>query len=221
MIDRRIATWIILVFAMSAACTKTSTFRTESAQILKIDELPGDFKMPAKVWEIVEKNPDQKAGTEAATSPAIFYSSIQVFLTEKNDHILKTPSTIIEFPRGGGTIDISEFTTGDAGSFFVGFELPEEFNEGKNFKVLYVSQGRKRKLEDRVYGSGCNQYFDITSKFTEMMKTEGIKANTTRQRHVTLLAGHYIFSIIKDTKIFITQVTFTDSKNKNLLCEGF
>jgi hypothetical protein len=75
-------------------------------------------------------------------------------------------------------------------------------------------------LDDRVFGAGCNKYFDITVKFLEMMKTEGIKANTTRQRHVTLLAGHYIFSVIKDNRIHVTQVTITDSQNKNLLCEA-
>ncbi|MBC7370342.1 MAG: hypothetical protein H7326_02185 [Bdellovibrionaceae bacterium] len=218
MIPRGIG-FVLLVLGTLTACTKPFSFRTESAQTVKIDELPADFKMPAKVWEIVEKDPEQKPGAEVV-SPGIFYASIQVFLTEKNDHVLKSPAYVIDLPRGGGSIDLSNYTTADAGSFFVGFQLPEEFKEGKNFKALYVSQGRKRKLDNRVYGSGCSQYFDITKKFTEMMKTEGIMANTTRQRHVTLLAGHYIFSIIKDTQIFITQVTITDSKNKNLLCEA-
>jgi hypothetical protein len=225
------------------ACTKPNSFHRENAQTVKVDDLPADFKMPARVWELIEKASDGKSEEKTETKSeghgeaksegeaegkagaridnlGIFYSAIQVFLTEKNDHILKTPASVIELPRGGGTVDLAQYLTGDPGSFFVGFELPEEFKEGKNFKVLYVSQARKRKIDDRVFGAGCNQYFDITAKFTEMMKTEGIKANTTRQRHVTLLAGHYIFSVIKDTQILITQVTITDSKNKNLLCEA-
>ena len=219
MIPRGITAVLILVLGTVASCTKPFNFRTESPQTAKIDELPADFKMPAKVWELIEKDPEQKPGAEAL-GLGIFYASIQVFLTEKNERVLKAPATVIELPRGGGSIDLAEYTTGDAGTFFVGFELPEEFKEGKNFKALYVSQGRKRKIENRVFGAGCNQFFDITKKFTEMMANEGIKANTTRQRHVTLLAGHYIFSIIKETRIFITQVTITDSKNKNLLCEA-
>jgi hypothetical protein len=215
----RWAVTALMLLALMPACTKTYSFRTEEPQIVKIDDLPADFKMPAKIWELAEKNPEDKPGAEAPNL-GIFYSAIKVYLTEKNDHILKRPSFLIDFPRGGGNIDLAQYLTGDPGSFFVGFELPEDFKEGKNFKVLFMSQGRKRKIENRVYGAGCSEYFDITKKFTEMMAGEGIKANTTRQRHVTLLAGHYIFSIIKEAQIFITQVSFTDSKNKNLLCEA-
>jgi hypothetical protein len=226
-----------IVLLLLAGCTKASTFRTEEAQTFKVEDLPADFKMPAKIWELIEKTSDgkgggekapakeagkegEKPGGEEADGRGIFYSSIRVFLTEKNEHILKTPASVIELPRGGGTVDLAQYLTTDPGSFYVGFELPEEFKDGKNLKVIYISQGRKRRLDDRVYGAGCSQYFDITAKFQEMMKTEGIKANTTRQRHLTVLAGHYIFSVIKDAQIFLTQVTITDSRYKNLLCEA-
>ena len=207
-----------VLLLLTSACTKPGNFHAENAQMIKIDALPTDFKMPAKIWEIIEKNPDEKPNAEAAT-PGIFYSSMKVFLTEKNPGILKSPSFAIDLPRGGGIVDLAEYLSGQQGSFYVGFEFPDEFKDGKNLKVIYVSQARKRKIDGRVFGGGCNQYFDITQKFLEMMKTEGIKANTTRERHTTLLAGHYIFSVIKDNQIFISQVTITDSQNKNLLCE--
>jgi hypothetical protein len=130
------------------------------------------------------------------------------------------PSYVIELSHGGGIVDLAQYLSGQQGSFYVGFELPPEFHEGTNFKAIYISMARKRKLDDHVFGAGCNQYFDITPKFLEMMKREGIKANTTRQRHVTVLAGHYIFSVMKDNRIYITQVTITDSQHKNLLCEA-
>jgi hypothetical protein len=201
------------------ACTKEYHFRTEEAQNVKIDELPTDFKMPARVWDLAEKTPEDKPGAEPENL-GITYSTIKVFLTEKNSKILQSPAYEIELPRGGGSIDLANYLTGESGTFFLGFELPEEFKDGKNLKVLYISQARKRRIDDRVFGAGCNQYFDITLKFQEMMKSEGIKVNTTRNRHITVLAGHYIFSVIKDNQILITQVTITDSKNKNLLCEA-
>ncbi len=201
------------------ACTKPGNFRTESPQVIKVDELPMDFKIPANIWELIEKTGEEKSTAEAGNI-GIFHSSVRLFLTEKNSHILQNPAYIIDLPRGGGVVDLAQYLSGQQGSFYMGFELPPEFQEGKNFKAIYISMARKRKLGDRVFGAGCNQYFDITSKFLEMMKTEGIKANTTRQRHVTVLAGHYIFSVMKDNRIYITQVTITDSKNKNLLCEA-
>lgn len=210
---------LVCVVGAASGCTKAGQFRTDHAESVKMDELPADFKIPAKIWEIIEKTGTEKPG-ESASNSGIFYSEVKLYLTEKNTDVLKSPAYVIELPRGGGTIDLSQYLTGNQGSFYVGFELPAEFQEGTNFKAIYVSQARKRRLDNRVYGAGCNQFFEITPKFTEMMKTEGIKANTTRQRHVTLLAGHYIFSVMKENRIYLTQVTLTDSADKNLLCEA-
>lgn len=206
-------------FLLLGACTKAFNFRTEHASMVKVEDLPSDFKIPAAIWELVEKVPDAKPTAEGSNL-GIFYSSVKVFLTEKNPDILRSPAYEIELPSGGGAIDLAKLLTGNQGSFYVGFELPEEITTGTNFKAIYISDARKRKLDERVFGAGCNQYFDITPKFLMMMKTEGIKANTTRQRHVTVLAGHYIFSAMKDNRIYITQVHLTDSRYKNLLCEA-
>lgn len=213
--------YLAILLTISVAqygCTEASHFRVDRFESVKKDELPTDFKIPAKIWELIEFIPAIKSGAESSNR-GIFYSSIKVYLTEKNTHIIKSPAFVIDFPRGGGAVDLANYLTGDPGTFFIGFELPEEFNEGKNLKVLYLSHARMRKIDDRVYGAGCNKYFDITNKFMQMMNTEGIKANTTRQRHVSLLAGHYIFSIVKESQVFLTQVSIQDSRYKNLLCE--
>jgi len=211
--------WAAIAFLFFAACTKPTNYHTENAQQVKVEDLPVDFKIPASIWDLVEKTGDEKSTAEASNA-GIFYSSVKVFFTEKNQNILNKPAYEVELPRGGGNIDLANYLTGQQGTFYVGFDLPEEFQTGTNFKAIYVSDARKRKLDERIFGAGCNQYFEITPKFLLMMKTEGIKANTTRQRHVTVLAGHYIFSVMKDNRIYITQVTLTDSRYKNLLCEA-
>lgn len=211
------------------ACTKHFQFRTESPEVVKIDELPQDFKLPAAIWDLAqqggnkgtkEEAPKKEGAAEETAQANVIYTGVKVYLTEKNDRILRTPSYRLELPSGGGEVDLANYVTGSAGSFFVGFDLPAEFQEGKNFHVFYVSTARKRRIDDRVFGGGCTQYFDITKKFIEMMKNEGLKVNTTRERDVTVLAGHYIFSVMKDDQIYISQVTITDSQHKNLLCEG-
>ncbi len=211
-----------LLFLMACslgACTKAAQFRSEHSALVKVEDLPSDFKMPASIWNLVEKQQDEKATTEASNA-GIFYSTAKVFLTEKNPDILKNPAIEIELPRGGGSIDLANLLSGNQGSFYVGFELPEEITTGNNFKAIYLSDARKRKIDNRIFGAGCNQYLDITTKFLQMMKSEGIKVNTTRQRHATVLAGHFIFSAMKDNRIYITQVHLTDSRYKNLLCEA-
>ncbi|MNY61910.1 hypothetical protein D3C86_1986530 [compost metagenome] len=105
------------------------------------------------------------------------------------------------------------------GSFFVGFEYPE-FVDAQDKKVLFVSQAKKRKIDDIVYGLGCNQFVDITSKFFEAMKREGLKVNTTRDRHLSVLGGHFLFSAQKNNTVYVSQVSFTDSNKTNLFCEA-
>lgn len=242
---RNLFLWALVAGVVSSgvvACDKPVSFKTETPEVITIDELPSNFKMPSKVWEMIENEGSGSAGKPEAkaeakgeakgegekpegekpktASPPILYSSVQVFLTEKNPGILKSAAYRIDLPRGGGSLDLANFVTGNPGSFFVGFELPEEFQVGTNFRAIYLSQARKRKIENRIFGAGCSQFMDLTPKFLEMMKSEGIRANTTRQRHVTLLAGHYIFSVLKEGRIYVTQATITDSKNKNLLCEA-
>lgn len=213
------AGFVLSLSLVLAACTKPVSFRTEHPEVVKTDSLPADFKIPARVWDLIENRESAKTA-DGASTPGIFYSSAKLFLTEKNQKILRNPSFVLELPRGGGIVDLADYLSGEQGSFYVGFELPEEFQDGQNFRVIYISQARKRKLGDRIFGAGCNQYVDITPKFLEMMKGEGLKVNTTRQRHVTVLAGHFIFSVMKENRIYITQVTITDSRNKNLLCEA-
>lgn len=213
--------WGLLVLAgTGGACSQKESFRTAHPQVLKINDLPEDFKIPANIWNLIENEGEKKAEAPSPLAAGTFYSTVKVYLTEKNEGILKNPSLVLELPRGGGEVDLAEYLSGQQGTFYLGFELPAEFQEGAHFKVLYLSEGRRRRIENRIYGAGCKQYIDITHKFLEMMKGEGLKANTTRQRHVTVLAGRYIFSVIKDNRIYITQVTITDSQNKNLLCEA-
>lgn len=215
---RVLAVGAFLVLGM--ACTSKTSFRTADPEVVKVDELPEDFKIPAHVWTLIEKSSDMEEPEVDVKNMQASYSNVKVFLTEKNEKVLRNPSYLIELPRGGGEVDLAQYLTGRQGSFYLGFELPAEFHEGSNFKVIYISDGRRRKLEDRIYGAGCNQYLDITPKFLEMMKGEGLKANTTRQRHATVLAGRYIFSAIKDHRVLMSQVTITDSDHNNLLCEA-
>ena len=71
MIPKGIKILLFVTFAGLISCTKAFNFRTEAPQMVKVDELPADFKMPAKVWEIVEKDPELKPGAETP-SLAIF-----------------------------------------------------------------------------------------------------------------------------------------------------
>lgn len=220
--------WFVLTLlvGMTMSCTPKEGYIGHSYQEVKVDELAEEIKIPSKAWDLIEgKKADPHAAAaegEHGAAPTLnkdfIFSEIQVFLVEKNPGVLKRPAYKISLPRGGGEIDLSNYIGISPGTFYVGFEYPE-FVDAQEKKVLFVSEAKKRKIDDVVYGLGCNQFVDITAKYFEAMKHEGIKVNTTRDRHLSVLGGHFLFAAHKGATVYISQVSFTDSNRKNLFCE--
>lgn len=192
---------------------------------VQLADATDDVKIPASLWELLEEKAgpvEKKAEVNFATvekSASYVFTPIKVFLDEKNDGVLKKPKMDLLFARGGGTIDMADFVTSQRGSFFVKFDLAEEMKGQKDLKVFFVSGAKKRKINEEVLGAGCNTYFDLTKKFDGNFIKQALKVNTTRDRHVSVLSGTFVFSVKKESQIYISQVSFTDSRNKHLLCD--
>ena len=59
---------------------------------------------------------------------------------------------------------------------------------------------------------------NIGKKFNQEMNGDGLKVNTVRQRHVSVLAGHILMAANHDDKVMVAQLQILDSKNPNLTC---
>jgi hypothetical protein len=168
-------------------------------------ETPNDFKIPAELWKKI----DETAGKDTLT-----YVPIKVKLVEKNPDVLVDSEVNYQFPKGGGEIDLSQVIKDQQqGTFRVSFDL-SGFENSENVQVFYVSKARKRRLQDELWGVGCNKYMDVTSFVKKKMTKDGLEVNTTKLRHLTVLGGHFIF-VLKNQ---ITQVTFTDSTHPDYFC---
>ncbi|XGC80195.1 hypothetical protein ACES2L_12765 [Bdellovibrio bacteriovorus] len=213
------------------ACTESPGYHVDKYHEVKFSDLPADVKIPTKAWDILELKPPAAAhgeaegghGAPAATQAPgagknIIFGEVSVFLVEKNDGIVKNEAVKIVLPKGGGTVDLAQFITDKQGSFYVGFEVPG-LAEAVTKKVIFVSGAKKRKLGDKVIGSGCNQFVDITDSFIKNMKGEGLKVNTTQERYLTVLGGTFLFSAEIDKDIQVAAVTFKNSNYNHLFCE--
>lgn len=200
------------------SCSKKSIFESpEETQVRVVDDTPGDFKIPVALWEDIEAQP--KHGDEMVENKSsIIFAPLRVFLIEKNAGVLVKPRVQVDFPRGGGVLDLSEFTTAVEGSFYFGLEIPGIAGL-TNLRVFYLSEARKRKIDGEIYGAGCQTYMDISARLNQEMLKEGLKVNTVRNRHTSVLAGNFILTAQKDKRTLVTQVHIVDSKNSNLLCE--
>ena len=118
---------------------------------------------------------------------------------------------------GGGELDLKDFVVGDKGSFFIKFS-PGETKDAGQLQVYFFSQSRKRKIDDEIFGSGCNVYFDISKKWANENSKKGIKVNVTESRHISVLGGHFIFVKKLDNKLYISQVKIYDSTKPEYFC---
>lgn len=157
---------------------------------------------------------------EAGKDSQIIFVPMKVHLIEKNEGILKSTKTTISLPRGGGLIDMSDWTTGERGTYYIKFEM-EEVLKPEEQRAYFLSQTKKRKIDDEIIGMGCNKFVDLGSKYFDLMKEKGIAVNTTRNRDVTVSGGRWFFVAKEAGKTYISHVTIADVNHKDLYCEDF
>ena len=236
----------IVLFLLSCKSEKQNVAVEETT--VNIDELQKDFKIPVELWSQIaddkqatahkqehtsEKKPKDDGhgkepsgghgaadahGADNSKNGQIIFVPAKLTLTAKNEGVLKNPKTVIHFPRGGGTVDLSDWTTGESGTYYMKFEM-EEVEKPEEAKAFFLSQTRKRKIENEIIGMGCNKYVEFGEKYFNAMGEKGLAVNTTRNRHISVTGGRW-FLVAKQTgKVYVSQITIADATQKDLFCE--
>ncbi|MFN8847468.1 MAG: hypothetical protein ACK5W9_11520 [Bdellovibrionales bacterium] len=179
--------------------------------IYRVDDLPQDFRMTSKVWDVT------KSIDPTIKDKPIFYGPVQVKFSQKSPGLLNEGNVIYEFASGGGNIDLSQVVSGQKGTFFISFHMPgtDNFTNGR---VFFISRSRQRKIEGEVVGSGCKTLLDLSSSLGQLNFKGELKLNTTRDRHISILAGHFVFLTETDKSWIVSQISFNDSKRQDLIC---
>lgn len=233
----RFAVVALLGLGGAVAC---SSHHDEEIATIEVDDVPKEVRIPAKLWDEVqskgaaggeakeskgghggggEEGGEGEGGPELAQEGGgVLFMPIDVILEEKNRGVLKQSPVKFHLPRGGGTIDLSQVVGDTPGTFFVRFETPD-VEDPASLQAWFVSKARRRKIGAEIWGAGCNKYFGITKGLAKAERGGGLKVNTTRDRHVTVLGGHFVFSAKKLSQVFTTQVTFKDPRHPDFYCE--
>jgi len=203
---------ILILFLLG--CENKSPAEKSDIVTFEVEDLPMDFQIPSQIWAITEDV------IEPAKPKPITYGPLSLKLSEKNKGILLESAAIFNLPSGGGEIDLSKVVTGQPGTFFLGFNVPVK-DKLLNKKIYFISQSRQRKVDNEILGSGCNKLLDLSSSLGSLEFKDLITLNTTRDRHLSVLGGHFIFLLETETSWIVSQVTFYDSKRQDLFCSGF
>lgn len=211
---------LIFVLAITSlvavsGCKKTApNWKSQAFEEKKVKPQSGDIEIPSTLWARVAP-PKIKEGDESRPETAL--EPLKVFLIEKNKGVLKGQNIALSFVAGGGEINLSDFVEPLRGSFYFASEFMPDV-ENANVKVHFVSRSQIRKIGDDVVGAGCDKYFDLTGAFAGAMKKDGFLVNTSDQRHVSALAGIYLFTSTYDGRLHMASLTVGDSEYRALQC---
>lgn len=217
----------IFIFILLVACEKKDIFKVEGLTAVDVGHFPKDILLPSIVWDLLEgKSSITSAGkiqyqevTHLKFEENVFVGA-KVRMIEKSPGVLGGQSVEVTSTRAGLHIDLSQYVKMSKGTFLMSFK-PDSDVKPEQIKVYFVSRSRKRKaLLGQNIGSGCNTFYDITDFYLKKILKEGIEVNVTNNRHVSLLAGHFIMLVSHEGVIrAMTQITFTDTAHPNYLCE--
>lgn len=149
--------------------------------------------------------------------PDVDFAAVRVFLMERTPGILGGKNLELNFGSGGGELDLADYVQLDRGTFSVAFEISSPHGEAP-LRVFFLSNSRRRKIGYEEYGSGCENFYEISSYFNKAMLDRGLLVSSTDRRHVSALVGTYILAYNYDTKLNLSQVTIKDSRFKDLHC---
>ena len=186
----------VLLLTLSIGCHKSE----EGAEVhhgelrtIQMPEMTQDIQLPTKLWDMVTEASFEKAIQQSAT---FIFAPLVVNLEEKTPGVLTDSVIRLEFPKGGGQIDLSKYVRKERGTFKVRFDF-EGFSDAESLKVYYISKARKRKIDDELFGSGCKHFFDVKDYIMKANGKDGLVVNVTRDRHDSALGGHFLFSYKK------------------------
>lgn len=210
-----------------ASCTQHHEVDHGAVEEIKFFEYPSEVRLPTKLWDLLEEKKIISPLGEIITNPSLgkafeenIFVGISATLKEKTPGILGGRNIKINGVRAGLLVDLSRYLRKDRGTFYLTFE-PNHPIDPSSAQVFFLSHGLAHKIDGQKLGAGCDQFFEVTKAYFSKMKEKGLEVNVTEGRHVSLVAGTFFIRVSHETGVRkLTQVTFTDSRYPELLCDS-
>lgn len=190
---------LLLIGLTCKASGPSSIESSEGVKVINVNILPSEVKVPTSLWDLIEgkslvekdKIVENREYKDLGVEETLFLGA-KAKLREKTPGILGGSTIEVTGSKSGLTLDFAQFLKGESGTFYLSLN-PDFEVDPKKIKVYFVSQARKRRIENQIWGSGCNSFSDVTSYFLGELSQGGIPVNVTRFRHASLLGGYFLF----------------------------
>lgn|GEM_PF-3770322 len=201
----------------------TGCFKNQDDVFIKkieVQTIAQEVQIPKSIMNELEIEVREESKTIV---PVYLFIPLEVQFTEINSDVLAHSTMLFALPKGGGHIDLKNVVTG-FGSFYLSFPS-EQFENLSEFKpellhLYYISNSPIKKIDNENFGLGCGKMIDLKKNFNSLKKPQFLKLNTEELRYLHVAAGRYIFIFKQSLKVFITQLTITDSRYSKALCLG-
>lgn len=156
----------------------------------------------------------------AKTSVETDLKPLTVYLIEETRGVFGGRNLKIDFGPGGGDIDLRDFVLSNRGTFRVVFEFAPDAEPEAVKRVWYLSNAQKRKVGPDSVGAGCDTYMDISTFTKKQAEKDGMLIAIGSDRHVSALAGTYVFSVKRGGRVQVSRLTILDSSKRKLMCRS-
>lgn len=218
-----------------AGCKQAPSWKSRSYSEKTLASTVGEIKIPSELWERViapdrplvdvvsisqAPTPNRGGGNSAIakTSVETDLKPVTVYMIEETRGVLGGRNQKIVFGPGGGDIDLRDFVMEKQGAFRIVFEFSEDADPAAPKRVWFLSNAQRRKIGQDWVGAGCDTYLDISSFVKAESEKDGILFAVAGDRHISALAGTFLFSLKRGTRVEISRITFSDSSRRKLEC---
>lgn len=202
---------IVLCIAFTG-CTKNQ----DVPKLYQIKELPSDFKIPKIIFENIQ----EKSSAESKTTlPVFVFLPIQVKLTGLQSGVVQDDVVQIQFPNGGGNLDLSKFLR-KQGTFTFEIVHPTTPADIELFDVVFVSNMHSREIDSELHGVGCGRAIRLKDQYDKLSHRSQLTVNTTDARHLHVIGGQFVLVYKRSNQYYLTHINVFDSKNTTLQCQS-
>lgn len=226
-----------LMVGTISGCKKEAGWKSRTFVERNLAANSGESQVPSVLWErlitpdkplksLIEisqaPTPNQGGGDSAVARSTVEtdLKGVTVYFIEETHGVLGGRNLKLVFGPGGGDIDLRDFVIENRGAFRVVFEFAPDAEPEAVKRVWYLSNAQTRKVGPDKVGAGCDTYMDISSFVKKEGEKDGILIAVGGDRHVSALAGTYLFAVKRAGRVEVSRLTVLDSSKRKLQCRG-